>query len=718
MGMTRQRAAQLAWGSLAVSAIFAVAALILTALMGPPSANAPVTDAPLARPGVGVVLTSLVAYLVFCAVGALIASRRPENPLAWLLCGFGLISTANAFLSQYAEWGIFFHPGSLPGAELAYWFGQVVWLPTLGLSSALIFLLFPTGRVPSPRWRPVLWAIAAGCAAGTLGGAVLPTLYGIGSIANPVYAAPFDLGDWLVGIGFVVVMLGVAASVVSLFIRFRRSVGDERQQLKWFIYAALATVVLVLPTWIVATPSPTLLVLAAIGAPLIPAAVGIAILKYRLYEIDVVINKTVVYASLAAFITAVYVAIVVGIGSLVGQGDRPNVALSILATAIVAVAAQPVRARMQRVANRLVYGERASPYEVLTQLAERVGGEYATEDVLPRTARVIAEGTAAVRADVWLRFGEELRLVARWPSGDEDAVVPVPLNGDRGNVAIGDADRSVPIFHQGELLGAIAVTKPPTEPFTPAEDKLLDDLASQAGLVLRNVGLTAELQARLDELSGQAVALRSSRQRIVAAQDAERKRLERNIHDGAQQHLVALAVKLRLAKTLVRTDAPKAAAMLAELRGETSEALETLRDLARGIYPPVLEEQGLAAALHAQVYRSGMRVTIEADGLRRHPIETEAAIYFCCLEALQNAAKYAEASTVVVQLREDGDELAFSITDDGRGFDPNTVARGSGLQNMVDRVVALGGDVEVRSQPGHGTAVSGTVPSITLEIAR
>ena len=433
---------------------------------------------------------------------------------------------------------------------------------------------------------------------------------------------------------------------------------------------------------------------------------------------DVVLNKTVVYGALALFISCVYVAIVVGVGSLLGPGDRPNVVLSIVATAIVAVAAQPVRARMQRVANRLVYGDRASPYEVLTQLAGRVGGEYATEDVLPRAAKVIAEGTAAARADVWLRFGEELRLAARWPSGGEDGTEPIQLNGAHGIDLIRGADRSMPIYHQGDLLGAIGVTKPPGEPITPAEDKLLADLASQAGLVLRNVGLTAELRARLDEQSQQAAELRSSRQRIVAAQDAERKRLERNIHDGAQQHLVALAVKLRLAKTLARSDTAKAAAMLTELRGETAEALETLRDLARGIYPPILEEQGLAAALHAQVYRSGLAVTIEADGLRRHPIETEAAIYFCCLEALQNAGKYAEASSVTLQLREEGDHLIFSVADDGRGFDPDTVARGSGLQNMADRVVALGGDVEVTSAPGLGTTVLGHVPSNAPEPAR
>ena len=651
MGMTRGRAARLAWGSLAVSAIFAVAAATLTAFLGPPSAHAPVTVGPTARRGFWVIVTFLAAYLVFGAVGA------------------------------------------------------------------LIFLLFPTGLVPSPRWRPILWAIVAGCVAGALGGAILPTLYGIDSIANPVFAAPFNVGDWLVEIGFYIVMAGVVASVASLFIRFRRSTADERQQLKWFIYAAVATVVLVLPAWIVDSSTPILYILAAIGAPFIPLAVGIAILKYRLYDIDVVINKTVVYGSLGLFISGVYVAIVVGIGSLVGRGDQSNVALSIMATAVVAVAAQPVRARLQRMANRLVYGERASPYDVLTQLAERVGGAYATEDVLPRTARVIAEGTAA-RADVWLRFGEELRLAARWPSDGEDRAEPIRLNGAHGIEPIRGADRSLPIFHQGDLLGAIAVTKPPAEPLTPAEDKLLDDLTSQAGLVLRNVGLTAELQARLDELSRQAAALRSSRQRIVAAQDAERKRLERNIHDGAQQHLVALAVKLRLAKTLARTDTAKAAAMLTELRGETEEALETLRDLARGIYPPILEEQGLAAALYAQVYRSGVSVTIEADGLRRHPIETEAAIYFCCLEALQNAAKYARATNVTVRLRDDGDDLVFSVGDDGRGFDPNTVARGSGLQNMVDRVAALGGDIEVTSAPGVGTTVSGSVPSTALEVAR
>ena len=715
MGMTRQRAARLAWGSLAASVAFAGATVLLAIRSGEPTAHLFTADV---ATNLQTPISIGVAVLAFPIVGALIATRRPENAIGWIFCAAGVILAFGNLASIWELHALETNPGSLPGGAVLGLLSDTLWIPSIAAVTVFLFTLFPSGRPVGRLEKIALQAGAVAVVLALIGGLTEAHLYAAPSIENPLGLSRIGLiTDVASGIGFFLLIAAIIVAVVSLIRRYRRARGEERLQLKWFVVSASFVVVAFVPS-VTLEITPLLAIFGGIAAISVPVSVGVAILKYRLYDIDVVINKTVVYASLAAFITGVYVAIVVGIGSLVGQGDRPNVALSILATAIVAVAAQPARARMQRLANRLVYGERASPYEVLTQLAERVGGEYATEDVLPRTARVIAEGTAAVRADVWLRFGEELRLAARWPSGGEDGAGPVRLNGDRGIVTIEAADRSVPIFHQGELLGAIAVTKPPTEPFTPAEDKLLDDLASQAGLVLRNVGLTAELQARLEELSGQASALRASRQRIVAAQDAERKRLERNIHDGAQQHLVALAVKLRLAKTLVRADATKAAAMLSELRGETSEALETLRDLARGIYPPVLEEQGLAAALHAQVYRSGMRVTIEAEGLPRHQIETEAAIYFCCLEALQNAAKYAEASTVVVQLREDGDELAFSITDDGRGFDPDTVARGSGLQNMVDRVVALGGDVEVRSEPGHGTRVSGTVPSIALEIAR
>jgi signal transduction histidine kinase len=436
-----------------------------------------------------------------------------------------------------------------------------------------------------------------------------------------------------------------------------------------------------------------------------PAAVTIAILKYRLYEVDVVISKTIVFGGLALFITLVYAVVVAGIGAVIGSQE--NRALSIAATIVVAVLFQPVRERMRRFANRIVYGDRATPYEVLARFSERVGGSYAAEDVLPRTARVIAEGVAAASVEIWLRLGNELSRAAAWP-GPDDQVEPVPVEGEALPVLV--ADRTVPVRRQDRLLGAITVTKPRSEPLTPQDVNLVDRLAEQSALVLANVGLTADLEARLALIRQQAAALRASRQRIVAAQDEERRQLERNIHDGAQQHLVALAVKLRLAKATLAKDPARAGEMLLALRDQVDDALDTLQALSLGVYPPLLEEQGIAAALAAQYTRSGLPVHLEADGVQRHPIEIEAAVYFCVLEALQNAAKYAQARRIDVSLAEHEHVVTFEVRDDGMGFDTAGRSSGSGLHGMRDRLAVFGGDATIESAPGVGTLVSGRVP--------
>jgi signal transduction histidine kinase len=433
----------------------------------------------------------------------------------------------------------------------------------------------------------------------------------------------------------------------------------------------------------------------------IPAAAGIAILKYRLYDLDVVIKKTVVFGVLVGFVTIVYVALVVGVGAAVGR--KGNGTLTLAAAVVVALAFQPIRARARHLADRIVYGERATPYEVLSEFSDRLAGAYSTEDVLPRMVKILAAGTGATTAGVWLRVGDELRPAASWPIDETGPVGVLPLEGQDLPQFPGNHP-AFSVQHQGELLGAITVALPPTEPLTPSQEKLIRDLASQAGLVLRNVRLTEELRAYIEEL-------RASRQRIVTAQDAWAKALERNIHDGAQQQLVALAVKLRLAESMLARDPERARLALSELQADAVEALENLRDLARGIYPPLLADQGLTAALRAQARKAAVPVTVEAGLDGRYPQEVEAAVYFCCLEALQNVAKYSHASCAVVRLAASDHQLEFAVQDDGEGFDPNETPLGTGLQGMVDRVEALGGTLDIRSQPGRGTTVVGRIPT-------
>ncbi len=515
-----------------------------------------------------------------------------------------------------------------------------------------LVLYFPDGKLPGRRWRWVAWFLGFGIVKTTVSAliAVAPIELSprLPSVPNPLAVGALDGltngTDPTAGIALLAILLLVLAAAV---VRFRRSRGVERRQLRWFAWTAAVSLALLvvafflpgagsggLSDWVWAAGSVSLLVV-------VPSTIGLAVMRYGLYDLDVFISRTLVYGSLAVFITAVYVGIAVGIGTLVGSGGKPNLALSILATAIVAIGFQPVRERVQKVANRLVYGQRATPYEVLSEFSGRVAETYAADEVLPRMARVLQEGTGAESATVWLRGNAELRPAATFPAelGMHEALAM--RNGTLP--ALPGATRAVEVRHQGELLGALSVSKRRGEALTPIEEKLVDDLAHQAGLVLKNVGLSADLQARLEEL-------RASRQRLVSAQDVERRRLERNLHDGAQQHLVALKVKLGLAEMLLARDPAKAAATLEQLKGDADEALETLRDLARGIYPPLLADRGLVVALESQARKATVPVRVEAEGVERYAQEVEATVYFCVLEALQNVQKYAQASRVVVRL--------------------------------------------------------------------
>ncbi len=575
----------------------------------------PLTPPALFKAGGGVLTAFwLFPYASIIPMGLLIALRRPANRIGWLM----LIAVMLLGLGAAA---------ALIGSILAQTHNRIgdpillfsaLWNATGGGVLALllvILLIFPDGHLPSQRWRWLLYSIIGFAVIGlilvivspipgTLGettspqpGVVLPvSMLAISGIAGIVTAF-----SNVVGVFFT---LEAGAVLVSIFLRMRGADADRRHQVKWVAFAGVITLTIVfvlnaIPVGNSGEPPPLYFVIAGplllLAGVAVPGAIGVAVLKYQLYDIDVLISRTLVYGVLAALITAVYVGIAVGVGTLVGSGGKPNLALSILATAIVAVGFQPVRERVQKIANRLVYGKRATPYEVLSEFSGRVAETYAADEVLPRMARVLQEGTGAESATVWLRGMAELHSAATFP--DESATQEsVPMtNGSLPPLP--GATRAVEVRHQGELLGALSVSKRRGEALTPIEDKLIDDLALQAGLVLKNVGLSADLQARLDEL-------RASRQRLVHAQDLERRRLERNLHDGAQQHLVALKVKLGLVEMLVARDPAKAALTLGQLKGDADEALETLRDLARGIYPPLLADKGLVVALEFAVSQS------------------------------------------------------------------------------------------------------------------
>ena len=430
----------------------------------------------------------------------------------------------------------------------------------------------------------------------------------------------------------------------------------------------------------------------------IPLTLFFGLLRFHLWRFERVLHKALVYGFLASFITVVYSGVVVGIGRSMDSAGGGDLLLSIVATAVVAIAFEPLRGRLQRLANVLVYGKRASPYEVLTDFSDQMAGSLSIDEVLPRMAEAAARGVGADRSRVHVLLPDGGARSVDWPEGTEQA------GAER-------FDRTLVIEHKGEPVGGVSIAKPPGDAITPEEDRLLADLASQAGLALQNVRLTAELQTRLQEISAQTDELRASRQRIVAAQDAAARRLERNIHDGAQQQLVAIGVTARLARSLASRDPARTEELLTKLGTDTEEALQTLRDLARGIYPSLLSDKGISAALEAQIRKFGLPVVLEEDGAGRYSSETEAAVYFCCLEALQNVAKHAGASAVTVRLRGAEGWLEFSVVDDGSGFASEGQPQGSGLQNMRDRLSALGGTVAIRSTPGSGTTVDGRVPA-------
>jgi signal transduction histidine kinase len=540
-------------------------------------------------------------------------------------------------------------------------------------------------------------------------------------------------GEVTVAIGGLAWTIGVLAPLPAAHRRYLASSGLDRQRLQWIgCGAAMAgEIAITMGALRLFVGWPTHAgAVAAAGTALIPAAFAASANPRIAGRIDRVLVHTVSFVGLTLVVVAVYVFIILGLGRAPTHDERPLLGLSMIAAGVAALAYLPARERLTDLANRLVYGERSAPDEALRTFGQRLTRATPMDELLLQLVESLRKTMVLRAAEVWTGGGEVLERVASVPDRGPGTVVvsererPVVARaGASGNAWVsvwvpalldGRVDaalRFAPITHSGELLGAIVVERAASgDPFTDEDDRVLAELARQVGLALHNVQLDSALQATLDEVRRQAEELRASRARIVATADAERRKIERNLHDGAQQHLVALAVNLRLVRDIVADDPGSATEMLDALAGEVKETIQELRDLAHGIYPPLLLDSGLVDALRAAANRSPLIIAIEADGIGRYPAEVEAAVYFCCLEALQNTAKHAPASHVRVRLSEESGGLLFAVSDDGPGFDPVTAQHGHGFVNMSDRLGAIGGTVRWESTPGEGATVRGSIP--------
>ena len=528
--------------------------------------------------------------------------------------------------------------------------------------------------------------------------------------------------------------LATACALPAVRLRYLAAAGRDRERMQWMsvgaVLAADCALVVVVLHVLVDWPGP---VAAATAGCAIFLPLGMIAGEVRglgpaggrvLVQVLSVAGFTIVVA-------AIYLVIVFGIGTPPhDSGDRAVLGLSMVAAAVAAIGYLPARDRLVASATRFVYGAKEAPDEALRTFGSRLTRAIPMDELLLQLAESLRKTMGLTRAEVYTGAGDVLERAVSVPDAGPRSIVvtarerpSVTRAGVSGSAWASvwlpqllegrphEQLRVAPASHGGELLGLIVVERPAAaDSFSEDDDRVLTELARQVGLAFHNAQLDTALQTTLDELRGQAEALRESRARIVASGDAERRRVERNLHDGAQQNLVALAINLRLARDIVADDPAAAAEMLDELGVEVKRTIQELRELAHGIYPPLLADRGLGEALRAAASRSPLAVEVVSEGISRYTPEIEAAVYFCCLEALQNAAKHAPDSRVEVRIWEDSGGLLFSVNDDGPGFDAERARKGHGFVNMADRLGAISGTVRWQSEPGHGAQIHGSIP--------
>ncbi|MFZ2014151.1 MAG: sensor histidine kinase [Nocardioides sp.] len=601
-----------------------------------------------------------VNTLVLAAVGVLVASRRPQNPIGWLVLGAAVVSSVADLAQGWALRG-------WPGADVAETFVNTNTIPQAA-ATVLCCLLFPSGTLMAPAWRAVGAAGVLGAALAVPAFVLAPEAGGYFVDGDNPYAVDGSLW-WVLYVVAMAVLLGsFVVSVVALGLRFHRSVGDERQQMKWLALAAGIAAV-VMPTGaLLWNAVPAVRIAVAVAATLMPVAMGAGILRYRLYDIDVAISRTVVYAAITAGLTGTYAVVAVTVGAVGGRG---SIWATAVVTLIAGVGARPLRDRLQRLVDRRFNRSRyEATQRVNTFLEELRAGRAAPEGI----EQVLRE----VVGDPGLTLGFRLPGTDGCVDLDGD---PIPVGGEH-----------LPIRVDGEEVGVVALG-------SAASRARLPELLTIGGLALEIVRLRVELRRQLDEVA-------ASRARIALAADEERHRIERDLHDGHQQRLVSIGLSLRHAQHALDGTAPSAHALIQRAVDEITQSIEDLRELARGLRPAQLDA-GLTPALRELARRAPLPVEVHSS-TARFSAEIEAAAYYTACEGVTNAVKHSGATQVTLHTRCDEGRLVLLVSDDGVGG--AALGMGTGLTGLQDRVTAHGGTLEITSPRGQGTTLTAVFP--------
>jgi signal transduction histidine kinase len=652
-------------------AVASTAAAIVVALLGLAGMLAVVGDD---DPWVLLLVAPVV--VVPLAVGSLIVWRCQGHTVGWVLIADAALLGLAFAVEPYARYALVTNSGSLPGGEWALLWDQADW-PTLFAGATALALVFPDGRLPNRRWRPLAIFVAASFVVAILAGMLHPDRFHAvyGTVDSPlphVQAAVWLLLPSLVGI-----LAGLFAAAWAMRVRLRRASGVERMQLLWFAYAAtllpLALLICLADGYFTGGNGPVSLAAIAVAATALSLSTGVALLRYQLFNIELALSRTLIYGSLTLVVLAASTTLVVVLNLVL---HSTGVAGGI-AAAVAAVSVQPLHRRLQRVVERLVYGDRSDPYAALSTLGERLEAAPAGEEVLATIVGSVADALRVPHAVIELERDGILATAA-------SAGVP-----SDGRIAW------FPLSYQGEALGRLGVVAPRGESLTAADRRLLTDLARQSGVAVHGVRVMGDLQR--------------SRERIVMAREEERRRVRRDLHDGLGPSLASMVLKLSAAKRAAITSPVEAERLIAELTSETQEAIAEIRRLVDGLRPPALDELGLLRALYLQVSRLGPGYRLcGPDKLPDLPAAVEVAAYRIASEALTNAARHADAGSCELRVSVNG-MLELEVEDDGRGMSAHQ-GRGIGMRSMRDRADELGGAVTITPRTGGGTLVRLTLP--------